>query len=136
MSSSHKCIHLFFTLKNSFKSFMNNKWLSLYYFSPFIACAYLSKYQWQRYQTKKKHNSGERLSPWNMSLFTSTSPRSSPLDVSVNCHCSILFSKKFLTLSAIPNNSMHLLIQLCGTKLYNHQAKDNLGRLFLNSFNQ
>ena len=53
---------------------------------------------------------------WNLPEISLASI--SPLDVSDNFHCSILFSKKFLTLSAIPNNSIHSLIQLCETKSY------------------
>ena len=41
----------------------------------------------------KTNNSVEWMSPWNIPLFTPASQRSSPLDVSNNFHCFILFSK-------------------------------------------
>ena len=77
----------------------------------------------------------KRMSPWNISLFTYSCPRNSPLDTRKNLYGSILFSKKFLTSSVLPNNSIHLLIQLNGTKsyafLWSSQAIYKLVRLFL-----
>ena len=85
----------------------------VFFLSPFIACVYLSKCQWQR------------------SLFTWTSLRSSQLDVSNNFHWSILFSKKFVTLFAGRNNSIVTLIKLCRTS---HTLSCSLSMPYINSF--
>ena len=118
MSSSYKCINLIFTLGKQLQIIYEQQMSQVVFIlSSFIACVYLSKYQQQRHHTPGKQQLQKTVSPKYTSLHINL-PRSSPLDLSDNFHCLILFSKKSLTLSAIPNNPIHLLIQLFGPKSY------------------
>ena len=55
MRSSHKCIHLFFTLGEQLQIIHEQQTIQLLLLlSPSIACVYLSKYQRQRYHTQNK----------------------------------------------------------------------------------
>ena len=55
---------------------------------------------------------GDRLSPWKMPLLTSTSHKSESFAFKESFHFFTLFSKTFLTLSAMPSMSRHSTIQL------------------------
>ena len=112
MSSSDKCNHPLTT------------WFSLY---PFFFHSLLeftfSAYQRQRYHTPNKQKWWKVVSRRCLSLHINPlppppSPKISTIrcQVSNNFLCSILFFKRFLTLSVIRNNSIHSLIQLWGTK--------------------
>ena len=83
----------------------------VFFLSSFIACIYPSKYQEKRYHTQNKQLWWKAPSLKYSSVYINLS-RSSLLDASNNFHCSILFYKKFLTLSAIPNNSIHIHVTM------------------------
>ena len=89
-------------LAYSFESSINNKWFN-FLLSPFKTCIYLLKNQRQYGSILNTSNNGDRLSPWNIPLFTWTFPRSSPFAVNDSLHCCILSYKSVLKFSAVPN---------------------------------
>ena len=65
--------------------------------------------------------SGDKLSPWKITLPISTLPKDTPLDVNSSFHLFMLFTRTSLVFSATPNTWRHSLNQLCGIISYDFQ---------------